>query len=377
MVKKKGYYLSKISFIIILFTFSWCVEPYDFEIVNNDPILVIESYISNKSYLESLEFPSDGRYFEVKLKQTSDVININDQPVSGAMVKLVNNLNKEWEYDEIPQGSGRYLLMEDNFKAQQSTQYKLQVNLANGKAFESSWEELPESVSQKMGGISIKEVVRQGYVYESGEEVIRDLEGIDIYVNLPENINSSPLFIKWNFTPTWTYIAPFTSSYQDFHKCWISNSYYLSNFVLQKDYIGGYPQKLQFVETTGNDRIYEEFSLLINQYTMNEKYFLFWQDLLEQSEKGGLFDAPPYNLQTNFTTLNSNNKVSGYFGIVEEQAQRWYFTKSELSYIVEDNLLELCRIVYGRGEPPGGPPCYSCLEYPQGNSTNVKPEWWR
>ena len=285
MIKYNGYYLSKFSFIIILFLFSWCIEPYDFRIINNDPTLVIESYISDKSYNESLEFPSDGRYFEVKLKRSSDVININDQVESNATVTLVNNLGEEWVYSEVPDGSGKYILFNNEFKAYNSTQYKLQINLANGEQYESSWESLPESTSKEMGDISFKEIVKQGYIYESGEEEIRDIDGIDIYVNLPENITNSPLFYRWNFKPMWIYTTSFPPRGSGSNPiCWITNNYYLSDFTLQKDNVGGYPQKLTFLKTTGNHRIYKKFSLLITQLIMSEEYFNFWNEIQEQSE---------------------------------------------------------------------------------------------
>ena len=376
MIKYNGYYLSKFSFIIILFLFSWCIEPYDFRIINNDPTLVIESYISDKSYNESLEFPSDGRYFEVKLKRSSDVININDQVESNATVTLVNNLGEEWVYSEVPDGSGKYILFNNEFKAYYSTQYKLQINLANGEQYESSWESLPESTSKEMGDISFKEIVKQGYIYESGEEEIRDIDGIDIYVNLPENITNSPLFYRWNFKPMWIYTTSFPPRGSGSNPiCWITNNYYLSDFTLQKDNVGGYPQKLTFLKTTGNHRIYKKFSLLITQLIMSEEYFNFWNEIQEQSEKGGLFDAPPYNLHTNFKALNSNKNVSGYFGAVVEQATRWYFDRKDLSYQVKDDVVELCNISYGP-DGPGGPECYNCMEYPYGNPSNSTPSWW-
>lgn len=44
-----------------------CIEPFTFEVKNEEPPLVIESYISDVSYNESLQYPSDGRYFTTKL----------------------------------------------------------------------------------------------------------------------------------------------------------------------------------------------------------------------------------------------------------------------------------------------------------------------
>ncbi len=371
----KGFYLSKIGFIIILLSFSWCVEPYDFRIKNNSPNLVVESYISNKSFNETIEFPSDGRYFEVKLKWTSDVINIHDEVESNANVSIISSMNQVWEYEEIPSGSGTYVLLEDDFKAMNSIKYKLDIRLANGDIYESSWEELPKSLPQEMGEVSYREIDKKGYIYKASEKVIDDIRGVDLYVDLPTNANSSPIFYKWSFTPMWIHIATFTLPSQPIHKCWITNKNYLSNYVLQKDMKGGYPQKQIFIKTLNNSRVYKDFSLLISQFSMSEGYFLFWKELQEQSEKGGLFDAPPFNLQTNFKAVNTTKPVSGYFGVVEEQAKRWYFNIYDLSYNIYDNIDDLCNISYGP-DGPGGPECYNCLDYASGKSTNLEPSWW-
>jgi len=374
----KYWYISKSTFIIILFAFSWCVEPYDFRIINNEPTLVIESYISNKSYLESIDFPSDGRYFEVKLRNTSDVININDQVESNAKVTLINNINETWDYTESPIGSGNYILTDVEFKAQQSIPYKLKVSLANGEEYASTWETLPENDPLKMEDIFYEEVTKQAYVYESSTEKIRDIDGVELYVNVPENNTNRPIYYKWNYTPTWVYTTSFPPRpFMDRNPiCWITNMNYLSKFTIQQDNSGGYPQKLTFIETTGNHRIYKKFSLLITQITMSEEYYNFWNELEEQSDKGGLFDAPPYNLKSNFKALNASKKVSGYFGVVQEDAKRFYFNKNDLSYPVEDDVVELCNISYGP-DGPGGPECYNCMEYPYGEPSNIKPDWWQ
>ncbi|MCK5470457.1 MAG: hypothetical protein KAI99_18170, partial [Cyclobacteriaceae bacterium] len=68
--------------IILLLLTADCVEPYNFRIENNQPTLVIEAHISNVSFLETKDYPSDGRYFSVKLSYTSDVINIRNEPAT-------------------------------------------------------------------------------------------------------------------------------------------------------------------------------------------------------------------------------------------------------------------------------------------------------
>lgn len=369
--------LYKAAYLLILITFSWCVEPYNFRIENNEPTLVIESFISNKSFNDTRGYPSDGRFFWVKIKLTSDVINIYDKVVSNARVILTNKSNSSWEFSENSNAPGTYILYDENFKAEYSEQYLLRIITPEGEIYESSWEKVPDNNPLNIGEVSFQETEKQEFVVEASEEVIRTFPGIETFIHLPKSKTSKPIFYKWDFTPTWEYHAPFASSSQGIRSCWITDHIYLSNYVLHRDNVGGYPQELVFIKTDGHDRIYNNFSLLIRQYAMNEGYYTFWKEVQEQTQKGGLFDSPPFNLKTNFKGINTTKKVSGYFGVVDEQATRWYFNRNDLSYNVIDNTRELCEIVYGPpGSPPGGPECYSCLEYPSGEATNQKPEWW-
>jgi hypothetical protein len=83
----------KIYCFITIF-FIGCIEPYEFTVKNNNPTLVVEGFISNVSFNESLNFPSDGRYFTVYLRYTSDVINKKDEVVKNAVVYLLNDWGK-------------------------------------------------------------------------------------------------------------------------------------------------------------------------------------------------------------------------------------------------------------------------------------------
>jgi hypothetical protein len=77
-----------------------CIEPYDFVIHNNVPGLVVEAFISDKSFNETMLYPSDGRYFTVKLSQTGDVINTRPKPVKKAVVELRSSDDEAFLYTE-------------------------------------------------------------------------------------------------------------------------------------------------------------------------------------------------------------------------------------------------------------------------------------
>jgi hypothetical protein len=93
----------------------------------------------------------------------------------------------------------------------------------------------------------------------------------------------------------------------------------------------------------------------------------------EQNQEASIVDKPPFNLPTNYYSLDGEKRVSGYFGVVNEQATRWYFTKSELSYFVENTLKADCEASYGG---PPAPECFDCRQYSRADATNVKPSWW-
>ena len=133
--------LRKLRFTF-LFLIAGCIEPYEFVVRNPQPSLVIEAFLSDKSFKETLGYPSDGRYFTVKLTQTGDVQNTRPLPVAGAVVTLATSDGDELIYTET--GSGIYTLLDPDFEARRGVLYSLRVATPDEYVYESSWEGLPE-----------------------------------------------------------------------------------------------------------------------------------------------------------------------------------------------------------------------------------------
>ncbi|WP_224997629.1 DUF4249 domain-containing protein [Cesiribacter sp. SM1] len=350
-----------------------CIEPYTFVIENNEPGLVVEGYISNVSFSESKEYPSDGRYFTVVLHYTSDVADhLNDQAVANASVKLVDDAGAEWLYTETST-PGTYVLKADDFQASPEHAYKLQIALTDGEAYESEWERIAQ-VAPEMGNIGFEETEKQIYVVEANEQVVRTIKGINVFIYVPPNPSGEPLYYRWNFDSHWIYTAPLARSSNPNFKCWVNNAKYLPGYTLQQDNAGGYRKDLFFIETIRNERIFERFTVLISQQSLTESSFSFWNEMQEQVEKNAFFDTPLYNLQTNIKAVSGDKRAFGYFSVVDEQAKRWYFDIRDLSYYVQNTLKPDCEVSYGPGPP--APPCLDCMEYSKGFTTLEKPSWW-
>jgi hypothetical protein len=364
---------SKLIFVVLLGLLTTCIEPYTFVIENNEPALVVEGYISNVSYNETKEYPSSGRYFTVVLHLTNNVLNIMDRAVSNASVQLIDSNGAAWSYTESAASPGTYVLRSEDFKASPDLSYKLQITLAEGESYESDWEKIAQ-ISPEMGEIGFEETEKQIYVQEAGEQAVKTIQGINVYINIPPNTADSPLYYRWSFDPHWIYIAPLAGASDPNYKCWASNAKYLPGYTLQQDNTGGYRKDLFFIETVRNERIFESFSVLITQQALSARNFNFWKEMKEQVEKNAFFDTPPYDLQTNIKSVGGDKPAFGYFTVADEKAKRWYFNIKDLSYYVQNTLKPDCEVVYGPGGP--APSCLSCVEYTNGKATTVKPVWW-
>lgn len=364
--------LKKFRFFALFVIIAGCVEPYEFVVKDQSPALVVEAYISDKSYNETVLYPSDGRYFTVKLSETGDVTNIRSKPVTGATVGLLSDEGGTWSYQES--AGGIYSLLDKDFKARAGVQYKLHLTLADENVYESEWVTLPATAIPHMGEISYRESQKQVYVMESRQWVVRTKQTVVVNVDVPENTSGENIHYRWTYSPTWIYVAPLISQSDPVYRCWATDPYYLNTYALQNDKSGGYKKDLFDFPTVRNERIFEKFSVLITQQAMSEDYFNFWKEMKDRNEGSALLDTPPYNLKTNFSSP-TGRKVSGYFGATIEEARRWYFDRTQLSYDMPNTLRADCLVVYGPGPP--AKECTDCTAYSFGKAVNVKPWWWQ
>lgn len=374
-------------FFVFLLLATACVEPFEFNRNNQDPQLVIEAFISDLSYNESLTAPSDGRYFIVKLKFSQPVDKFHgDRITPFADVKIIDDLGNEWSYYENTKDWGTYILVDKDFKVCEDRMYKLQVTthdelISGGElVYESSWEQLPSIVSDPIQAVEFEEEVIKAYYYPAGEERIRDEKVIHVSTHLPVNLEGEGRYYKWEYSSMWVYKAPLAvGPLSVYNKCWVTNEQYLNFYTLQEDVVGSNRKVLFTLDVERNRRLFENFSVLIFQQRLSKDYFYFNSLMQEQTKPNGIFDTPPANLPTNFTCLTDPTKQPlGYFGVVSETTKRWYFNIDDLSYYVDNYLQDQCNIQYNRPEAPPdpAPECLACTESSFGNATLTKPEWW-
>jgi hypothetical protein len=225
-----------------------------------------------------------------------------------------------------------------------------------------------------------------------GDKYNSKQEGCQIYLNTHDPTNQCK-FYRWEYTETWEFILPYTVPN---NMCWISANSDIINIkntsVIAENKIDRYP--LNFISNE-TDRLRVEYSILVNQYSLNEDEYFYWEKLQNISEQvGGLYDMIPSAVPSNVYSLDDpNEKVLGYFSVSASSSKR-IFIKDHFAGVVTSYTDEACiadTIFAGTPVPanswviidhPLPPPsyqvitrtrvCYDCTI----RGTNIKPDFW-
>lgn len=349
-----------------------CIEQFSFDTENELPAVVIEGHISDVSSNQYASVFDSPRYFEISLKWASRVKNVRDEHVFGAEIVLYSKTGNEyWDYFE--QNNGRYLLLHEDFKAIDEHEYQLQITMPNGDEIFSDFEVTPEPAIT--GSIDFRELSEFQYLFEGQEEVIKEVEGVDVEISLPQSAVSNETYIRWNFLTTWILRAVLIPPSSSEGLCWVTERYFLEEYQLAEYNGSALEKKLFFLPTHGNLPIEDGFSVRVNQISMSKNYYQFWDDLDKQKKQAELFAPPPYNMISNVSSESSEFEVYGYFGVTSEHNYTWYFDLNDLSYVPQ--FVEPCYAEFANDRPAY---CNNCLSYEAlkfgDEITNNKPSWW-
>ena len=297
--------------IVLSIVANACIEPYEADINGDVELISIEGSIIKGNPAQ-----------HVSISTTTSLLEKEFKPIRGCEVKVVDDLNNEFLFEENTIGKYESVIADNNLVY--NRQYKLMITTPKGDKYESLFETL--NISNKIDTLYY-DIEKKIETY-SGEE----LEGLQFYIDIkaPDSISR---YFRWNLTETYEYtttgyismivrIGPDTietyvpADRWEVYRCWMSNEVqgiYLSNTtnitVNEKKKI-----PLNYVSTMG-DRLKIKYSLLVNQYSLSEGAYKYWQqNKIAIEDSDGLYTTQPGQAFTNLHSVNNTEeKVLGYF----------------------------------------------------------------
>lgn len=363
-----------------------CQFPYEAEIEEVSGMLSIDGSLVKGDSIQT-----------VKVSRSTALSNPEFDPEIGCVVFIEDELGNIFTFSEVANGTYQ-MAIEEQFLVLDRA-YKLIVITPDDKRYESDYE-------------TITMAAPVDSVYYEREDVYdailnSDIQGIQFYLDL-KGSESDSKYYRWSLSEIWEIRSRswvnyylnmgdttkiFLDTPYDLYYCWPSSKipgiYASSTDKLVSNFKKKIP--LHFVSNK-SDRLQIKYSLLVEQYSLNEGAYSYWNQIkLESEESGGLYTQQPGQVKSNlYNVSDSKENVFGYFWASSKTTKRIiinhppdlvvYQPKCELEelngdilengpYPIYVSLVGIPAISYTSDQK-----CLDCRR--RGGSTN-KPSFWK
>lgn len=370
---------------ILLLACSSCIEPYEPVINETQEVMVIDGMVGDQP-----------AYYEVSVSTSSPYNNPGFQPVDGCVVTLEDGEGNIRFYDMA--GNGKYKAWLEPPFLEVGKVYALEVTTANGTVYRSEYDTL----------LACPPIDSLYYFQQTSGGTDPDdvWNGIQFYNDVRGGVEGTRNY-RWRATATWEYRVPYTAQYLRYHNlntpntidsvhaCYLTETietvYAASTQLLTENNI--FQNKLHYVSDQ-SVRLTERYSLLLEQHSLTDQAFTYWEKIAAQSASGAsLYETQPSSGQGNVYRVNSGEKVLGCFYATQIQEERIFVGKHDLDFAAHsytcrlDTLLDNSEFRYDKLyyllslNPLGpGPPwehgpdkCFNCTLH---GGVNEVPDFW-
>jgi hypothetical protein len=253
-------------------------------------------------------------------------------PELGAKVEIESSRGMIYQLIDSFQ-QGKYTSVPLNLSA--ADQYKIKITTANGRQYQSSF--VKSINTPPIDSISWN------------QDIIN--KGINLKVSTRDPQNATKYY-RWDFIETWQYntkeIAQwvnvngfiqslgidFLNDPLQIHQCWTtkpSPKIIVGNSIgLKSDVISLKP--IHFIPYN-DERLTVKYSILVQQYALNQEAHDYWQLVQNNSQNlGTLFDLMPSQLVSNINSISDPNEpVIGYLSASTIQQKRIFISNNDVS----------------------------------------------
>lgn len=301
--------------LVIVLTLCTCIDPYNPKFTGYASLLVVDGMITdaNASYT-------------VKLLRSFQDLTLEPVKVTDASVSISDDLGNTNSF--IDKGEGIYKTDSVEFRGVIGRKYILSIRLKDGSEYMSD-QYLMQSVPD-IDNIYFGKDSR----YVKNKTQVQD--GVSIYLDSKGDDNTR--YFRWDFEETWKFKVPSPKKYDYINDstiiptsivneyCWktMNSSDILIHSVEQGQSGSIEKQQVSFIATNLSDRLLLQYSILVNQYSISQNEFEFWDNLKQLEEGGGdIFSKQPYIVTSNLHSVNNpGERVLGYFSVSAVKQKR-------------------------------------------------------
>lgn len=305
-------------FILFLFLLliNGCITQFIPKIDEEKELLVVQGLITDRMEPDTIKLSKSLPLGEISAAR----------PVSGVFVSITDDLHNVVLLSETVPGT---YITPSYFHGIIGRSYTLHIN-TNSESGTLNY----ESFSMEMKPVPpIDSIYYEKTVIEEANGFFRGINGCQIYLDTfdPEN---KCRFYRWDFSETWKLRLPFEIQN---NTCWISDKSHSINIkstaAFNEARIDHFP--INYISNI-TDRLKTKYSILVNQYSMNEDEYIYWEKIQNIAvQVGGLYDVIPASVPSNIRCIEAPaEKVLGYFSVSAISSKR-IFIKDNFEGIID------------------------------------------
>jgi hypothetical protein len=312
-----------IRWFLFFAMFVACTIQFFPDVEEKQDLLVVDGMITDQNST-----------YRIRLSRTTPIgTTLTRRPVKGATVTIKDENGTIATTKEFPVGT--YYTDSTVFRGHVGGRYALNIKL-NNLYYETDYIEMKPVPP-------IDSLYYEKVVITASKDSNDIDEGCKIYLNSydPEN---KCLYFRWDYLETWEYRIPYPTENQI---CWINE---LSGHILIKntsvfDQAKVTKYLVNFV-TNKTDRLKVKYSILVNQYSLDQAEYDFWEKVEGISQNvGNLYDVTPSSVPGNVRCITKpDEQVLGYFSVSAVTQKRLFVEDTFLglptfySYCVTDTI---------------------------------------
>jgi Domain of unknown function (DUF4249) len=325
----------QILLLSILLLFNSCITQFIPETSEDKELLIVEGLITDQPGANTIKL---SRSLPLGTRSVAN-------PVKGCTVTVSDDLGNTFSLSETDPGT--YTSDPTKFQGVIGRTYTLHIR-TNFESNVLNYQSVPVEIKPVP---PIDSIYYEKVTITEGDKWNQPQEGCQVYLNTHDPANQCK-FYRWEYDETWEFRLPYDVTN---NICWISNNSDVINIkntsVFEEDRIGRYP--LNFISNL-TDRLEVKYSILVNQYSLNENEYSYWEKLQKITEQvGGLYDITPASIPSNIWCIEDpNEKVFGYFSVSARSSKRIFIKDNFLGSI---NLYTSCPsdTITGNAQIPG------------------------
>jgi len=367
-----------ILFLLILLLLSSCITQFVPKIEEEKELLVVQGLLTDQHETDTIKLSKSLPLGEVSAAK----------PVRGYNVTISDNFGDVVSLTESVPGT---YLTPSTFYGIIGRIYTLHVK-TNSESGNLTYESYP---MEMVPVPTIDSLYYEKIAIEKPEGFFKGVDACQIKLDThdPQNICK---YYRWDFSETWKFRLLFDVPNQT---CWINEKSHSINIkstaAFDEARIKSYP--INYISNV-TDRLRTRYSILVDQYSLNEDEYIYWEKIQNIAEQvGGLYDIIPASVPSNINCMeNPSEKVLGYFSVSAKSSKR-LFIQDNFEGIVDRYNKCITDTVYSPDFPGvnitawilfahicGGPPCVPFYEITTNEGcadctlrgTKIKPDFW-